>query len=1263
VISAVSEDSADPPIDIEKLLASMAPPATPAEAFQLVPELREFIEPLDCKATLAMLSGLMTDPSYHANGVRLDWAARSVLAVARGRKKPKRRTLETLLNKLLADARVVRLEDPIEDFFVEAIPTVHGDFAIFSGHWEKAGIHTECILSAFAALPDGGPKQQALRCAYALLSLSHALIARAQVSRRVVGPDSQWKPIDLPFETRLKKFADRVIFSEEELAELGIGENDLSPFFMGEGAAASVADVLIGNSAVEFRPLLATNEGVLVIAPPNISTAVRALLIDTAIKGGLGKSLCYQLLQFQAKLMALSNFTEVAGPEQPIGDACFMRQGFYELSLGRYIHVVQIADGFLNWPDQAFGGISMMPEAVTRAVTEGILSAKQRMEALDGFKEGATLLLCGGWGAGHGLDFDQSGLEDWTIMSLEPVDAMILGACEDGSLRDFWRMNKELVKVEAQGFEFVAANGALNLFQWWRDTDFALVPPGETGITPPTTINFDTNRLLKTRKEGFDAIDRRAVMKPDGTYEIVMRLDIHAIERELEPIYAAADVALRGEMLAAILHDDHVVWLKLANRRETPGALNAFETWRAATRWIARVLPAFLAKVSGSMPRRPVLIEIEIQLAPEERSGRNLADEKIDGSVTVTINAEEKTGRIVVTPDWQAALYRPDNRAEVVLAAKMFWAIAQITGLTIDYPTIENLVVAAAGSPDIRWRHLFEATAPIDRLAALQLIGRFHPVPDSAGALVKCGTAWLTRSREEGTEIEGKDACVQFLSKHTQARLELLRKEIRRYNRSSLILAALNSFQSAQRDQRHWQSTARAMRAIMGVERDQQISLEHTGHANAVIRASTILVEIASADAPRAEGLTVGRMDLEELQALAMLYFHNVDTLAALYGDRIDPHFRISPTGDLLLDHEFEKLSLGQSTEKHRRKERGEASEEYIGRFEADEPIPPPSDTMLRAIEAEYKVDSQVVVDLPNACVILAEEQGAGVYVMKRSELVARLEALDFLKGKNVAALIDRLTLPARNGWDDIPAGCTPSDFDLGKFDRRYSLIARPIVALSADDDPELVVTPGTLHRTFRHNIGGAGTGMLQNEFWTSPVMRKFASDRGRETGLEFNNGVARHVKALGLDTYPSVKLSWCLNQKATDELKAFGDVDVLAISPNRNIVWVIEAKDLKLCRTRGEAASRLSGYRGKLTAKGKPDNMLRHLRRVEYIRQNSAALMNRLKLTDPPSRVCGVVMVHAPQPMEQFQTELPSDGRVMMLEDAASVPWDVGWP
>lgn len=118
--------------------------------------------------------------------------------------------------------------------------------------------------------------------------------------------------------------------------------------------------------------------------------------------------------------------------------------------------------------------------------------------------------------------------------------------------------------------------------------------------------------------------------------------------------------------------------------------------------------------------------------------------------------------------------------------------------------------------------------------------------------------------------------------------------------------------------------------------------------------------------------------------------------------------------------------------------------------------------------------------------------------------------------------------------------------------------------------------------------------------------------------------------------------------------------IDVLVVDRKNSIIWVCEAKDLKLCRTLGEIASRLSEYQGRVV-NGKPDKLLRHIQRVNYIRANTEKVGRYLKLPKTP-KVCGVVVVNAPQPMQQLTSEYSQDSTVVMFTNIASVPWSEGW-
>jgi hypothetical protein len=237
----------------------------------------------------------------------------------------------------------------------------------------------------------------------------------------------------------------------------------------------------------------------------------------------------------------------------------------------------------------------------------------------------------------------------------------------------------------------------------------------------------------------------------------------------------------------------------------------------------------------------------------------------------------------------------------------------------------------------------------------------------------------------------------------------------------------------------------------------------------------------------------------------------------------------------------------------------------------------------------------------------------------------------------------------------------TTADVDVARFDRRFSPIARPLISLNSGDDPLLALAPNVVERALSHNVSGAYTGALQNEFWQSAVMRRYASMRGAASGIEFNEEVARSVTRLGMKAWPSMALSDCLNQKNTNDLKQLGDLDVLALTPNGEHAWVIEAKELKLCRTLGEAARRLSSYRGVMLRNGKPDALMKHLQRVAYVRKHADALQKRLKLPVRPA-IHGALVVSAPQPMQQLRREYSQDSTTVMLDDLASIPWRVGW-
>lgn len=371
----------------------------------------------------------------------------------------------------------------------------------------------------------------------------------------------------------------------------------------------------------------------------------------------------------------------------------------------------------------------------------------------------------------------------------------------------------------------------------------------------------------------------------------------------------------------------------------------------------------------------------------------------------------------------------------------------------------------------------------------------------------------------------------------------------------------------------------------------------------------------------------------------------------------MEPKIEISPTGDLIFDHAFFRSTLVPSVERRHAESRADANDAYRSLFErTDEPVPPP-EQFVQAVLAEYAMPFEAFLDVSGACANLAVEAGKPVLWLTRSRLVGWLGALPNFEGFDLEAAIDRITLPVRAGWDDLPVGIVASDFDFSRFDRHHSLIRRPIIAITTGNDPTLVVSPALIERAALHNLAGGIAGTLQSRFWASREMREFVGGAAERKGIEFNDKVAAFVRSLGPTAFASVKLSDALRHRGTDAVKRLGDIDVLALSSDGRHAWVIEAKDIRFCRTLNETTSRLSEYRGQTDAKGRRDNLRKHLDRVDYVRSHREDLAKRYGLSAVPS-IHGLVVLDSPQPMAFVPNHGSPDAHFMMLPELSTLNW-----
>lgn len=1244
---------------MQELLEAMWVPQTPVEAVSFAPDAFHSIRKLKKHQTAAVIAGLFTEPRYHVNAIRLDWLLRLVLSMADGAIKPSKYNIEAILNSSFDAARVVRLEDPIEDFFCDAVPTTRGDFLIFDGHWEHAAAYTDTVIQAFEALPKTDLTSFALDTAYSLLKLSDALAKRSNVERYAFEPGEQWANMVLPRTERLRAIARRVTFSASDLGKLDISKEDLAPFILDEQYHPNLLNPIPGDSPLEFHPLASTANGILVLNPGAMSLAVRALLILAAKKGGFEAEFCYRLMVAQEAYSEWTGFwptreIHLTGPSKD-----GLRGSVCRFSFGRFLHVIQLPVSLADFPNMAFGSVVRIGEKTTLAIQEDIERFWQLLSEQEDYREAITVILMGGWGGGYAFtpELDESKIPSgWRYLPLSFVEAAQLGACKEGKLHSLWRVITQVELLEGLGYRVDNVNGTLNLFGNWRATEGQVIPEHMVDMEPPCNVMMPINDLFEPRVESARNRDLRALPFPDGTFRKVQRVDWGT--DGLKPVYGSIEDAIAQRLIGAIALRGQVWWVEAVQDGTEPVSFEwLYQVWNAAMQWLAEVAPQVLDDFGNRLSGGPRYVCIETEEGNGTQRGKILGDTDPVQHIQASTHTDG-TRKVRLGAQWIEALWQTENKAERAFAVTLLEQLLTDgeSGPTRD--EIAQSVWRGIPSPDWRWLHAGEVKSVMERMSAGGLIEKFRKIPLSASSLVKCGSVWRFHSRSDGYEFTGEQECRGFLRSYYDSVLSELIEQIKGFNREQLVEVSAQRYQAARDEQRIWRTSIRALRSIRGQAADLA-AMQRQNEINAVQRASKAICEIAACEARDSGGAHASREDLDEMYARALLLFGNGQLYATIRAGLVPPHLKISPGGDLMSDRSVIEKTMLPATERHHAKTLDEADDGYAAKSEI--PATPQQDGIpwgkdfRKAIEAEFSTSAEALVDLAPALLQLAEKRGEGAFTIKRSEIVAWLEGNKEYPQGDIAALLERLTLKRRENWGKEEDWLRPRDLDLSRFDRPNSLINRPLLAVSDGDDPVVLIAPMIISDALMYAIGTMHEGSIHGEFWSSSEARKYAGRRADELGREFEDEVASKLNGLGLDASTRRTVNDLLQQGSDADL---GDVDVFAISADQSRVWVIEAKNLRLCRTESEVAARMTEYRGRMRSDRKgierPDKMLRHLNRVRHLRNHAQELGQRLGLSAAPE-VEGLLVVDAPQPMNFHMLDDSPDARSCMLDDVAS--------
>ena len=101
-----------------------------------------------------LVAGLLIDPRFHANTIRIEALVHYILANCGGTQRPSSKKVQAWLNDFPPISGAAYMEDPVEDVFVTKVLTDRGDFRIYEGMWEANDFCLQKVLDTIKPIPE-----------------------------------------------------------------------------------------------------------------------------------------------------------------------------------------------------------------------------------------------------------------------------------------------------------------------------------------------------------------------------------------------------------------------------------------------------------------------------------------------------------------------------------------------------------------------------------------------------------------------------------------------------------------------------------------------------------------------------------------------------------------------------------------------------------------------------------------------------------------------------------------------------------------------------------------------------------------------------------------------------------------------------------------------------------------------------------------------------------------------------------------------------
>lgn len=1187
-----------------------------------------------------LVAALALAPELHANTIRIEALTHLVAVACRGRAIPDGRNLIEWTGRLMTTSPLAREEDPIEDVFVGCVNCGRGSFRVLNGIATDKDFWVERLLRQLKEKDNFPPIQPALSESLALLKMSDALIERLGFERYEEGGGRASGTMSVPSRSDMQDYLSALRFNSADLAEIGVDPAALAPFLFSDHVRPRLGAQTIWNSELCRRPLRLCGDGVEFVMPSAVVRALQHRLLEALLETGLGgwANLFFQTAcanEFISDVGRRLQIRPLQFPAPPVSERMPLLYPFFgQFDAGKPAILLTFCPplaGALTEPE----GCDAMTEQEVEATTAYLHACAERLEQMPGFSGGLMVINLVGL---RSIMFELPRVLDrWQVHSDGMPDWLILSAQSGFNSFRLWRFGQQRAKLEAGGTRLVDMAGFLNTYSFWKANDYRLLRRDMSRST--TILNLTCDFGVHLRADSLKRADRHAVPAHEGADWVCLEQryawPLFEEDRELR-LYVDREAAGNGRLVGCVERGDRRCWIVIATD-PLPEEIKsiAYQLWDCFANWAARVTNVFEERFTA-----PGTTSIEFRINFLESETWKLARSHIElvpsAELEVSTDREKATTTLGIPCGFLRYFNEPKNTAERKIVTAMVEAMATMLGVALSQAQSADLLKVVIPNDAARHFHMFHVTD-----LEHQLADSMHSDPLLVGeedlAMAHASVADLVGAPQAGRTVTGFDACLRLLKIAVEKIWEQLEGRLKQIRHSSVVAACLAELDELHREEEHWDWTARSAlalhkdaKSVHEVLHDRRYELHRARLAN------RLLVEISQYAAGLESAPVLSQTDHKELSAFVILLLELAHHRDAISFGFMKPEITVHPNGEIGVDEEFyEHVVSGYVTQRSLEQTQTAVAdyEQHYSKYRVNAAeLAPEMPAEVRHFDEvfanEFGFGMTQLVDLTvtlHELGISAQTPGG---VTGEAQLFGILNRAGF-DDSQAKAFVARFTLPLRASWDgDLPPCCSPHDAFPWRFRRQLSLLVRPLVALSPDT---WYLSIPMVRRACSYVVGNSSNAYFPEAFFTSPEMRRYIGDTVNNRGHEFAQQVRDELTALGLKTDLEVEMS----ALGAPKKEGLGDVDVLAWNSAKGKVYVVECKCLRTASNVREIVQRLEDFKGNRKEK---DSLARHLRRIEWLMKNPAALLSRTRISAEQLRIVPLLVTNETVPMQFFK-------------------------